>query len=101
MGPQGAGVVFMLLVRTGNGTVAEAAMGPGPPEKGAFPLNPTAAPRVSTRRQGVMPTKVSGVGGTSLTGWISGTGLAADRSAGLGCQYRGVSQFFSGITLSR
>jgi hypothetical protein len=72
------------------------------PEKGAIPLNPPAAPRVSTSRQGVIATKISAlVDKAPWEDWDCGTALApAEPSAWLGCQYSGAAQFFSGTWFS-
>jgi hypothetical protein len=60
--PQGAGsvlVVDSVVDCTGMVRVAPALI--DGPEKGAIPLNPAEAPRVSTRRQGVIATKMRAV----------------------------------------
>jgi hypothetical protein len=59
-------------------------------------------PRVSTRRQGVIATKVRALVDIAVTiGRISGPVLTAvSLSAWLGCQYRGAAQFFSGTKFS-
>jgi hypothetical protein len=59
-------------------------------------------PRVSTKRQGVIATKVRAFVDTAFAENRScGTSFAATSlSAWLGCQNRGVDQFFSGTTFS-
>src|ERR1700733_7282165 len=97
--PQGAGGVLVVAsVESITGIVIVPPAGIDGPEKGLMPLNPAARPRVSTSRQGVTATKVSGpasavVGAT----WRSGMFFL---SAWLGCQNRGVDQFFSGTAFS-
>src|ERR1700685_2637605 len=99
--PHGAGMVLSVASVgdcTGIGVVV-----PGPrdgPAKGlTSPLNPAAAPRVSTRRQGVIATKVRLSGETVFV--VCGSGdsgfAAASLSARLACQCRGVDQFVSGM----
>ena len=100
MVPQGVGVVSAVassLDCTGKVTVLEG-VNDGP-EKGLSPLNPAAGPRVSTRRQGAMATKVRGVVDAGVTmGRISGPDLrTVCLSVGFGLQYKGAAQFFSGI----
>jgi len=65
-----------------------------------MPLN--APPRVSTKRQGVIATKVRAFVETALAeNWSCAPVLpAASFSDWLGCQYSGVAQFFNGTTFS-
>jgi hypothetical protein len=76
------------------------------PEKGVSPLNPPPEPRVSTKRQGVIATKVRALATAFAEDWNCGPAFwgnafaAASLSAKLACQYSGVAQFFSGTTFS-
>jgi len=93
------GMLHVVLAWSGKLRVAPATRLGGP----KAPVNP-AALRVSTNRQGVMPTKTS-----ELTGvWASGVTSAAlpeisffaasECSSAVGCQYNGAGQFFKGAT---
>src|SRR5580658_8826253 len=100
--PQGAGVVLVLAsVADCTGMVRVLAGSMDGPEKGSIPLNPAAAPRVSTRRQGVTATKVRALVDTALAENTSRGSAFRDEacsvaslSAWLGCQYKGDAQFF-------
>src|SRR5580693_6332959 len=102
MVPQGDGVVVMVSAVdcTGKVTVLEGVK--DGPEKGVTPVNPPGRPRVSTRRQGVIATKVRGLLDTGVTmGRISDPVLTeVSLSAWLGLQYKGAAQFFSGISFA-
>jgi hypothetical protein len=93
------GMPHSVLAWSGKLRVALASKLGGP--KGAG--NP-AAVRVSTKRQGVMPTKTSEFTGVWASGVASAalpevSGFAAsDHSSAVGCQYSGAGQFFRGAT---
>jgi hypothetical protein len=85
--PQGAGAVLVLVsVVDCTGIVIVPIAAIEGPEKGEIPLN--APPRVSTRRQGVIATKVRAVVDTAFAeNWSCGWAvLAVSRSPWLGCQ---------------
>src|SRR5947208_2020123 len=72
-----------------------------PPTK-LGPPNVPAAPRVSTKRQGVMAIKTNEFGGAAadeeVVAAASGSAAAARASAWVGCQKSGAGQCFNGAT---
>src|ERR1700688_4493795 len=94
-------MLHVVLARRGKLRVAPATRLGGP----KAPVNP---PRVSTKRQGVIPTKTNEFAGVWASGITSAAAMpevsgfaASSRSSTVGCQYNGAGQYFSGATSRR